>query len=121
MIEESATACDSRALTQSARSANNRRMIDIIIEREHHLELEQARNRIAELAELLGRELDARCVWRGDQLDFKRLGASGSIQVSARQVRLQVRLGFFLKPLRAEIEHGIRERLDRIIPIAETA
>jgi putative polyhydroxyalkanoate system protein len=91
-------------------------MADILIEREHTLGLEQAVGQIEALADLLGSELDARCVWSGTRLELRRSGATGSIEVTETHLTLEVHLGFLLKPLKGSIEQTITERLDRLIP-----
>lgn len=102
-------------MTIQRRAANNSAMADILIEREHHLTLDQALAQVDALARLLGRELDARCVWNGHRLEFRRAGARGSVQVTETLLTLEVHLGLFLKPLRLTLEERISNRLDRLI------
>lgn len=91
-------------------------MADILIEREHSLGLERALSRIEAIAELLRGELDAQCAWNGNRLDFKRAGASGSVEVTETALTLEVNLGFLLKPFKGAIEQAIAERIDGSIP-----
>jgi putative polyhydroxyalkanoate system protein len=91
-------------------------MADIFIEREHTLGLDRALDQIEALADLLVDEIDARCAWDGNRLDFTRPGASGCVEVTETLLILEVSLGFLLKPFRDRIEQRITERLDSLVP-----
>ncbi|EGV16850.1 polyhydroxyalkanoic acid system family protein [Thiocapsa marina] len=91
-------------------------MADIFIEREHTLGLDRALEQVATLAGLLVDELDARCAWNGNRLDFTRPGASGRVEVTETLLILEVSLGFLLRPFKDRIEQGITEKLDSLVP-----
>ena len=69
---------------------------------------EDARKAAEKIAEDIGEKIGASYRWDGDDLRFERSGASGSIHVSDDEVRVQVKLGLMLRPLRGTIESKIR-------------
>ncbi|WP_296807951.1 polyhydroxyalkanoic acid system family protein [Thiocapsa sp.] len=96
-------------------------MADIFIEREHTLGLDRALDQVEALAYLLVDELDARCAWDGNRLDFTRPGASGRVEVTETLLILEVSLGFLLRPFRDRIEQSITEKLDSLVPCLPSA
>lgn len=85
----------------------------LIDERKRHsLGKDEARKAAEEIAEDIGEKLGATYRWEGDELRFKRTGASGSIQVSDEEVRVQVDLSFMLRPLKGTIESRIQRYMD---------
>ncbi|NCC28569.1 MAG: poly(3-hydroxybutyrate) depolymerase [Gammaproteobacteria bacterium] len=91
-------------------------MTDIFIERVHTLGLDRALDQLEAVARLLVDELDARCEWDGNRLDFARPGASGCVEVTESLLILEVSLGFMLRPFKDRIEQRITEKLDSLVP-----
>ncbi len=87
-------------------------MANIHIKRQHHLAHDEAKKRVEEVAEELKKKLDADYAWKGDTLQFKRSGASGSIKLSDEYIELDVKLGMLLTPMKGKIESAITEKLD---------
>ncbi len=83
-------------------------MAALIIEQPHALGRETARRAADDAAHRLG----MRSRWEGDALRFEGKGASGTIVVSDRSVRVEVTLGLMLRPFRGRIEREIREGLE---------
>ena len=83
-------------------------MAALIIEQPHALGRETARRAADDAAHRLG----MRSQWEGDALRFEGKGASGTIAVSDRSVRVEVTLGLMLRPFRGRIEREIREGLE---------
>ena len=52
--------------------------------------------------------------WDGDDVHFERPGVSGSMHVGKSEIRLDVRLGLLLTPLKPAIEKEIHAQLDKI-------
>lgn len=90
-------------------------MADIHITRRHGLGLERARAEVQSIADALAQDLHARYEWQGDQLHFKRTGASGRIALNEDQVDLHIHLGLLLSPLKGTIEETVRVRLDEAL------
>jgi putative polyhydroxyalkanoate system protein len=96
-------------------------MADILIAREHNLGLDLALNQMEALAHLLVEELDARCAWDGNRLEFTRPGATGSVEVTETLLTLEVYLGFLLRPFKDRIEQRITDQLDSLVPCLRSA
>ena len=90
-------------------------MPTIHIERNHNFGLENARARVEEMAKALGDELQVDCEWSGDTLNFKRPGASGTIDVDVDTIQVNVDLGLPLLLMQGMIEQQINEHLDAAI------
>lgn len=90
-------------------------MSRIHFRRDHELGVEQARERIAEVAQRLEREFHVACQWQGNRLSFKRPGASGVIDVADDVVTLDIRLGLFLAPMRHTIALRIDDKLSSVL------
>jgi putative polyhydroxyalkanoate system protein len=90
-------------------------MANIHITRRHGLGLERARAEVQGIAETLARDLQARYEWQGDELHFKRSGASGRIALDEDRVELRIHLGLLLSPLKGTIEETVRTRLDEAL------
>jgi putative polyhydroxyalkanoate system protein len=91
-------------------------MADIFIEREHALGLDRALDQIEALAAVIAEEIDARCAWEGNRLDFTRPGARGCVEVTETLLILEVSLGLLLRPFKERIEQSITEKLDSLVP-----
>jgi len=77
----------------------------IDIEREHgKATIDDVKADVQDLADRLSEKFDLKCSWRGDNLEFKRTGAEGRIEVDARRVRLVMKLSLLLAPIKGEIE-----------------
>lgn len=93
----------------------NSDMTKIDIKRRHDLGYAKAHDVTDELARELSERFDAECHWDGSELKFARSGASGRVQVSDDEIRIEVRLGLLLSPLKGKMESAIDERLDRLL------
>lgn len=88
-------------------------MAKITVERPHNLGREAAREKAEQLAERLAREYDVRYRWNGDNLEFKRSGADGRIEVNESSVRVQLSLGLLLSAMSSSIKREIEDALDK--------
>jgi len=87
----------------------------IDVTRHHNLDHEHALSAANGLVEDLARDYDVHYQWQGDQVDFHRTGVKGSIQVRPSTLRVQVRLGLLLRPLKGKIEKEIHKHLDNLV------
>ena len=88
-------------------------MPKINIEREHGKEtIEDVKADVQELADKLSAKFDLKCRWSGDNLEFKRRGAEGRIEVDARRVRLVMKLSMLLAPIKGEVEKRTNMYMD---------
>ena len=90
-------------------------MADIDLKRAHSLGLEGARAAAEQMGTALGRKFDLKGTWSGNTLTFQRPGVSGTLDVSAKDVRLAVTLGFLLKAMKGSIERAVNEELDKLL------
>lgn len=86
-------------------------MTDIDIRRSHSVPLKDAKARVERIAERIAERFDVDYGWKGNTLQFTRSGVDGQIAVTAKDVRVLVRLGFLLFALKGSIEREI----DRVI------
>ena len=90
-------------------------MPSIHIARTHNLGLEAARAQIERFVESLKDELQIESHWSGDSLAIERAGVSGTIQVAADSVDIQIELGMALALLKDRIEERINTRLNAVL------
>ena len=89
-------------------------MADIEVDRAHGLGMAGARAAADEMAEHLGRRFDLRGKWSGNTLHFDRPGVAGTLAITAKDLHLEVTLGFLLKAMRGSIERAVNEELDKL-------
>ena len=87
-------------------------MSSIVVRRTHRLDAATARRMAESIAERMQREFGGTFGWDGDTLRFSRRGASGQVDLGARDVTVHVDLGLLLRPLRSRIEREIHAYLD---------
>jgi len=90
-------------------------MANIHIKRNHNLGLNEAKQRMDQIAGSLQDKLDAKWAWKGNQLSFTRSGASGSVNVADDSVEFNIKLGLMLTPLKGKVESAINEELDKAL------
>lgn len=91
-------------------------MAHINIRRRHHLPIPEVRARVEQLARELKEKFRSDYAWNGDSLTFVRPGASGTIEIDADSVEIDVRLSLFLAPMKETIEDVIHKRIDVAFP-----
>jgi putative polyhydroxyalkanoate system protein len=84
----------------------------ISIRRAHNLPRARAIEALNAVAERLQGEYAIRSRWEGSTLHFDRTGLSGTLQLSATDLTIDVELGFILGALRGSIVSGIERHLD---------
>jgi len=72
---------------------------------------EETRQRVEEIAKGLKKEYKINYAWKGDQLQFKRTGASGFLGLGDGFVEVKIKLGLVLAPLKGKIEAAIRKNM----------
>jgi putative polyhydroxyalkanoate system protein len=90
-------------------------MSDIALVRRHSLSITKAKAQVQKAADALAAEHDLSSEWHGDTLHFHRRGVQGRIRVGDSEIRLDVTLGFLLKPFRATFLHHIERDLDKYL------
>jgi putative polyhydroxyalkanoate system protein len=92
----------------------------IVVRRTHQLDAATARRMTESIAGQMQREFGGTFGWDGDTLRFSRRGASGHVDLGARDVTVHVDLGLLLRPLRSRIEREIHAYLDQQLGTATT-
>ncbi len=90
-------------------------MSDIRIRRAHSKPLAEARKDAEKIAKQLKKAFELDYEWDGDVLRFERAGVEGELHVTAREIRLDARLGFLLAFLKPRIEAEAGAILDRLL------
>ncbi len=88
-------------------------MSKIVVERQHNLGRDGAREQAQQLAERLAKQYDVSYRWLGDTLEFRRTGAQGTIAVDDTKVCVNLKLGLLLSALSGTIKREIEEALDK--------
>ena len=87
-------------------------MASIHIKRNHNLGIDNARTEVEKLAQTLRSDLQIDYAWSGNKLVFQRSGATGTIDVGADFIDLDIKLGMALSLLKGTIEESINNKLD---------
>jgi len=87
-------------------------MANIRIKRTHTLGIENARTQVEAFARSLKEELQIDYERDGNRLMFKRIGASGTLEVGADSLDLDITLDLPLSLLAGIIEKDINKKLD---------
>ena len=95
-------------------------MPTIDVRRTHTLSRDEARKRAEELAESMKQRFDLDWHWEGDRILFEaRRGAAkgtrGSVDVSERDVRVQIDLPLMLRVMKAAVESKVEEKLAKAL------
>jgi putative polyhydroxyalkanoate system protein len=85
------------------------------ISRSHDLGVDEAKNRVVQVAATLEKQFSLRSEWRDDELRFSGSGVNGQIAVSDTRIELHVRLGFALMMMEGPIRSAIEDALDEQI------
>jgi putative polyhydroxyalkanoate system protein len=89
-------------------------MASISIAKQHALTHRKAKEAADRLAQDLRERFDLRYEWEGDEVVFERPGVAGRMHVTATHIRLEVKLGLLLTPLKPTIEREIHAQLDKV-------
>jgi putative polyhydroxyalkanoate system protein len=87
-------------------------MSHIDIRRSHALPLKEAKLKVERIAEHIAERFQVEYGWKGNTLEFSRSGVEGHIAVKAKEVHVNVRLGFFLFAIKSAIEREIDKTID---------
>lgn len=89
-------------------------MSRIDIRHPHSLPKAKARKAIEEVARKLAEKFEMDYGWDGDTLNFTRSGVEGAIELAARELHVQAKLGFltamFKEPIESEIKRVLKEK-----------
>jgi putative polyhydroxyalkanoate system protein len=84
----------------------------ISIRRAHALSHERAVKAVNAMAERLSEEYAVKSRWQDSTLHFDRVGLTGTLHLAAKEISLNVQLGFLLGAFREKIAKEIERTLD---------
>lgn len=85
------------------------------IKKDHCLGKDEARKRVANIAESLGDKYGISSSWDGDDLQIKGSGVNGCIAVADESVEVEVKLGFALSMMEGTIRTSLEEAMDKYL------
>jgi putative polyhydroxyalkanoate system protein len=89
-------------------------MSDVHARKEHNLSLEEAKQTAQKLAEQLEKEFQLQSTWQGNTLNFTRSGVKGKLDVTDKDVSIDISLGFMLKAFKGKIQSEIDKNLAKM-------
>ncbi len=95
-------------------------MATIDVRRNHTLSKEEARKRAEALAASMQTRFDLDWRWDGDRIVFEAprgaaKGTKGSVEVSDREVRVQIDLPLLLRVMKGTVESKVQEKLGQVL------
>jgi putative polyhydroxyalkanoate system protein len=84
----------------------------IALHRYHRLGLASAKRLAETMARRLQGDYGGPYTWQGNDLHFRRPGASGRVAVTKDSVQIRIELGLLLSPLQSRIEREVRAFCD---------
>ncbi len=95
-------------------------MATIDVRRAHTLAKEEARKRAEDLARSMQQRFDLEWKWDGDRIVFDAprgaaKGTKGSVNVTDRDVHVQIDLPLLLRMLKGTVESKVNEKLDQLL------
>ena len=88
-------------------------MAMIAIAKKHALSHQKAKAAAEKIAVDLNKRFDLDYAWKGDEIEFKRSGLSGALQVGKDTVKLDCQLGMMLSLLKPTIEAEVHKQFDK--------
>ena len=89
-------------------------MATITVSKRHHLSHRKAKAVAEQLANDLEKRFALAWRWEGDHVHFERPGVTGTMHVGTSAIKLDVKLGLLLTPLKPAIEREIHAQLDKL-------
>jgi putative polyhydroxyalkanoate system protein len=93
-------------------------MAEIQLVRPFSVPVTEAKARVQKTADELAAEYHLKSEWQGNTLHFDRTGLHGQIEVSGREIRLDVHLSLLLRPLKTKLVSRIENKFERLFPEA---
>jgi len=83
------------------------------IKKDHCLGKDEARKRVADIAESLSHKYGLSSSWNGDDLNIDGSGVKGCIAVAEESVEVEVKLGFALSMMESTIRTSLEEAMNK--------
>jgi putative polyhydroxyalkanoate system protein len=93
---------------------------DISIKRAHNTTVTEAKKVADKVADKLAKDYQLKSSWAGDVLNFARSGVNGSLAVTAKDIKVDVKLGFLMAAFKGPIQKAMEENLEKLLkPVAK--
>ena len=95
-------------------------MATIDVRRNHALSKDEAKRRAEDLAKTMQQKLDLEWRWEGDRIVFEAprgaaKGTKGTVDVSDRDVRVQIDLPLLMRVMKGTVESKVSEKLSQLL------
>lgn len=95
-------------------------MATIDVRRNHALTKDDAKKRAEDLAKTMAQKFELEWRWEGDRIVFDAprgtaKGTKGTVEVTDKEVRVQIDLPLLLRVLKGTIESRVNEKLDQLL------
>ena len=90
-------------------------MADISIKRAHHGTLADARKMADKVAVKLEKDYQLKSTWAGDVMNFARSGVNGTLAITAKELKIDIKLGFLAGAFKSNIADAVEKNLDSLI------
>ncbi len=90
-------------------------MAEFSIKRAHHSTLPDAKKMAEKIAAKLEKDYQLKSSWAGDVLNFARSGVNGTLDVTAKELKIHVKLGFLMAAFKSPIHDAVEKNLDALI------
>jgi len=90
-------------------------MSDFTLVKRHSLPIAKVKARVQKVADGLAAEYALSSEWHGNTLRFHRSGVDGQVHVTGSEIRLDITLGFLLKPLKGKLINHIECSFDKVL------
>ena len=95
-------------------------MATIDVRRAHKLTLAEAHAKAEEFAKGMEQKLSLQWHWEGENIKFTApsgaaKGSTGTVSVSAQEVRVEIDLPFLLRAVKGTVEGKVKEKLDALL------
>jgi putative polyhydroxyalkanoate system protein len=88
---------------------------NISIKRPHHTTTVEAKKVADKVATKLENEYQLKSSWQGEVLSFTRSGVNGTLTVTAKELHIDIKLGFLTAAFKGPIQTAIESNLDKLI------
>ena len=90
-------------------------MSEISIKRAHHTTPAEAKKMAEKIAAKLEEQYQLRSSWSGETMNFNRSGVNGTLAVTAKELKIDVKLGFLMAAFKGPIHTAMEKNLDALI------
>lgn len=95
-------------------------MAEISIKRAHHTTTAEARKMAEKVAVKLEQDYQLKSTWSGEVMNFTRSGVNGALTITARELHIDIKLGFLAGAFKGTIADAVEKNLDALIKPAKS-